>query len=106
MRISDWSSDVCSSDLQKLFFFGAEGDKPIEYVSFRLGLTAPLKSVPQLREPPAQFSRAREIDLFDQGAWRKATMISRAAMEVDQALAGPAILEDSDRKSTRLNSSH
>jgi len=79
----------------KLFFFGAEGDKPIEYVSFRLGLTAPLKSVPQLREPPAQFNRAREIDLFDQGAWRKATMISRAAMEVDQALAGPAILEDS-----------
>jgi len=80
---------------QKLFFFGAEGDKPIEYVSFRLGLTAPLKSVPQLREPPAQFNRAREIDLFDQGAWRKATMISRAAMDVDQALAGPAILEDS-----------
>ncbi|MBV7485256.1 hydantoinase/oxoprolinase family protein [Bordetella sp. BOR01] len=79
----------------KLFFFGAEGDKPIEYVSFRLGLTVPLKSVPQLREPQAQFSHAQEIDLFDQGAWRKATMISRAAMKVDQALAGPAILEDS-----------
>src|SRR3546814_253468 len=63
--------------------------------SFRLGLTAPLQSVPQLREPQAQFSRAQEIDLFDQGAWRKATMISRAAMEVGQALAGPAILEDS-----------
>lgn len=80
---------------QKLFFFGAEDDKPIEYVSFRLGLTAPLKSTPQLSEPEAHFAEEREIDLFDQGQWRKAKMISRAAMKVGVALQGPAILEDS-----------
>jgi|HigsolmetaAR206D_1030411.scaffolds.fasta_scaffold01555_4 N-methylhydantoinase A/acetone carboxylase, beta subunit len=79
---------------EKLFFFGAEGNKPIEYVSFRLGLTAPLPAVPQLREPPAQFTRVQEIDLYDQGAWRKAKMISRAALQTNEIIEGPAILED------------
>ncbi len=80
---------------QKLFFFGAEDDKPIEYVSFRLGLTAPLKAVPQLFESEVHFAEEREIEIFDDGAWRKAKMISRAAMTVGEALQGPAILEDS-----------
>ncbi|MDS1139202.1 hydantoinase/oxoprolinase family protein [Pusillimonas sp. SM2304] len=79
---------------QKLFFFGAEDDKPIEYVSFRLGLTAPLEKVPQLSESEAHFTEPRTIELFDQGRWREAKLISRAAMEVDQVFAGPALLED------------
>src|SRR5690606_40425710 len=79
---------------EKLFFFGAEGNKPIEYVSFMLGLTAPLLAVPQLREPPAQLTRVQEIDLYNQGAWRKAKMISRAALQTNEIIEGPAILED------------
>lgn len=79
---------------QKLFFFGAEDDKPIEYVSFRLGLTAPLESVPQLSESVAHFTEARTIELFDQGQWRKARLISRSAMVVGEAFQGPALLED------------
>lgn len=80
---------------QKLFFFGAEDNKAIEYVSFRLGLTAPLKDVPQLTEPEIHFAEERIIQLFDQGEWREAKMISRAAMVVGHPLLGPAILEDS-----------
>jgi N-methylhydantoinase A len=79
---------------QKLFFFGAEDDKPIEYVSFRLGLTAPLESVPQLSESEAHFTEARAIELFDQGQWRQANLISRSAMVVGEAFPGPALLED------------
>lgn len=79
---------------QKLFFFGAEDDKPIEYVSFRLGITAPLDVLPQLRESEAHISQARDIDLFDAGAWRKAKLVSRAAMTVGASLPGPALLED------------
>lgn len=79
---------------QKLFFFGAEDDKPIEYVSFRLGLTAPLESVPQLSESEAHFTEARAIELFDQGQWRQASLISRSAMVVGEAFPGPALLED------------
>lgn len=80
---------------QKLFFFGAEDDKPIEYVSFRLGLIAPLNDIPRLTEPEIHFPQKRSIQLFDQGAWRDATMISRAALAEGEVLQGPAILEDS-----------
>jgi N-methylhydantoinase A/acetone carboxylase, beta subunit len=80
---------------QKLFFFGAEDEKPIEYVSFRIGLTAPLKDVPQLTEPEIHFAQERDIEIFEEGSWRKAKMISRGALEVGKALPGPAILEDS-----------
>lgn len=80
---------------QKLFFFGAEDNKPIEYVSFRMGLTAPLNEVPQLSEPEIQFSEERSIEIFDQNEWRNAKIISRGAMAVGSQLNGPAILEDS-----------
>jgi len=79
---------------QKLFFFGAEDDKPIEYVSFRLGITAPLAALPPLQESDARDAGERDVELFDAGAWRKAKLISRAAMKMDVALPGPALLED------------
>lgn len=79
---------------QKLFFFGAEDDKPIEYVSFRLGLTAPLESIPELAEPDIHFAEERTLQLFEQGKWCEAKMISRAALVVDKPIQGPAILED------------
>jgi len=87
--------DLFGAMHQKLYFFGADDDKPIEYVSFRLGLTAPLKSVPQLQESEAHFTEPRTIELFDRGQWRQATLISRSAMKLDEQLCGPALLEDS-----------
>lgn len=79
---------------QKLFFFGAEDNKPIEYVSFRLGITSPLGAIPQLQESEAHIAVERDVELFDRGEWRQAKLISRAAMEADAALPGPALLED------------
>lgn len=79
---------------QKLFFFGAEDNKPIEYVSFRLGITSPLGAIPQLQESEAHIAVERDVELFDGGEWRQAKLISRAAMAVDALLPGPALLED------------
>jgi len=79
---------------QKLFFFGEEEIKTIEYVSFRLGLTAPLKEIPQLTDPEVLFPQIRHTVIFDQGEWRDSQMISRGAMLVDIPIMGPAILED------------
>jgi N-methylhydantoinase A len=79
---------------QKLFFFGAETSKPIEYVSFRLGLTAPLPQVPVLRESDERRVESRDIQLFSGRQWHSARLMSRAALPVGEVLQGPALLDD------------
>lgn len=79
---------------QKLFFFGAEDDKPIEIVSFRLGLTAPLDQIPRLTESTERQIEAREIDIFENRAWRKARLLSRSAIGLEDEVLGPALLDD------------
>jgi N-methylhydantoinase A len=86
--------DLFGQAHQRLFFFGAEGDKPVEFVSFRLGITAPLGDIPQLHESSDATGHDREIDIFDGRAWHKARLISRAAMRVGESLHGPALLDD------------
>lgn len=79
---------------QKLFFFGAEASKPIEYVSFRLGLTAPLREVPILAESDERRVEPRDIRLFSGRQWHDARLMSRASMPVGQVIRGPALLDD------------
>src|SRR3546814_6965589 len=109
MRISDWSSDVCSSDLEKYELcaeFGA--------------------TLPRLRKRVAQDLRHRRMDkaravaavvrLLDLGFVRVgsecyvtanksygATTLRKRHADVDGRVLK---LEYKDRKSTRLNSSH
>lgn len=79
---------------QKLFFFGAEGSKPIEFVSFRLGLTAPLAHVPVLKEPEGPGIEPRTIDIFDGHTWHKAQFRSRSRLPLNEPVTGPALLDD------------
>ena len=79
---------------QKLFFFGADDDKPIEFVSFRLGLTAPLEDLPVLVESVGREVVARDIDVFENKAWRKALLMSRSAVKMGDLIEGPALLDD------------
>ena len=79
---------------QKLFFFGAEEDKPIEFVSFRLGLTAPLKEIPVLSESEGREIKTRDIDMFESRAWRKAKLISRSQIKIGDVVHGPALVDD------------
>ena len=78
----------------RVYFFGGETSKPVEFVSFRLGVTLPVGDLPALHETEAASSEDREIDLFDNRAWRRGRLTSRAHLRPGQEIAGPALLED------------
>src|SRR3546814_5734680 len=104
MRISDWSSDVCSSDLQRQGKLG------------RMFLHA----LGQLRVQPGQARRIVMRRLLWHGGDFSAASLSGAAKwgrrdtiqegEITLGCASAIILrflcDSRDRKSTRLNSSH
>src|SRR3546814_2930755 len=107
MRISDWSSDVCSSDLA---YIHERYRRPLRERMIRALLAWVL---PHPRRFRAALSLAR---LARPGApllWRIkalrpfAAMLTLAPARVpSQAAIADAPVPGSDRKSTRLNSSH
>ena len=57
---------------QRVYFFGGEAAKPIEFVSFRLGVTAPLDELPLLAEDESGGNAARvRSAVFDGKAWQR-----------------------------------
>src|SRR3546814_5991461 len=111
MRISDWSSDVCSSDL-------AVG---VEHRHQRLVETAFLdRAVGALLADQRERVDGFAVDAFDGGDGVAAHALVRLWMErIERGVAGthaerldPGVrflrgeLRGIDRKSTRLNSSH
>ena len=78
----------------RVYLFGGEADKPIEFVSFRLAITAPLKELPLLRESADGVMQDAEIELFDARRWQTGRLKSRAAIKPREKVAGPALLED------------
>src|SRR3546814_3382084 len=101
MRISDWSSDVCSSDLLE----GLPSWLPHQRVSLGLDLQggshllleADVESV--VREPLTGVVDAVRIEL------RKAD-IGYTALGVQGRQVTVTLRDPTDRKSTRLNSRH
>src|SRR3546814_3419339 len=99
MRISDWSSDVCASDL----LVGAEdGDEIVEFGD-ALGVGRPAFGVNlqgELNVGLVLADLAHRVDMLDR----------RLKQEVrptpPRAFPEPRELARQDRKSTRLNSSH
>ncbi|WP_298014824.1 hydantoinase/oxoprolinase family protein [uncultured Castellaniella sp.] len=79
---------------QKLFFFGADDDKPVEFVSFRFGLTAPLASVPLLREPDGPVQPRKKTSIYDDSGWREAILLDRGSIKREEVLDGPLLMED------------
>src|SRR3546814_8436937 len=124
MRISDWSSDVCSSDLPggavrqpqrarrrrcptagrrpRMAQPGAARDRhgPAGLEQIKVGWNRRRRSTDpvDLLYPPASVQAA---DLAGQPA-----ELLRIAHDVDVAEAAVAFVTEGDRKSTRLNSSH
>src|SRR3546814_3613027 len=120
MRISDWSSDVCSSDLERLGGFAADPSRrypaPIPY--------AIAETVKGFGFPGAGINAAHDLPLGgnpsrDEVARHAFNEAARALFvhsgEIDRAVAAIAIQNEQnrplesrhpDRKSTRLNSSH
>jgi N-methylhydantoinase A len=79
---------------ERVYFFGAELGKPVEIVSFRLGVTSPLAKVPVLSETAEYRVSEREIEMYDSRARRRGILLSRGAIEPGRVIAGPALLED------------
>src|SRR3546814_5887740 len=104
MRISDWSSDVCSSDL------------PVEIVAERRDAVAPR----QLRLRVTRLGDAKVVEAEIGRQPRLLVTVEQRAGTGDvgpfgEALAPPGVVlrhrmvlrqVEGDRKSTRLNSSH
>ena len=78
----------------RVYFFGGEATKPVEFVSFRLGVTAPLAELPLLAETEAGPARDEPIELFHRRRWTTGRLVGRAAVAAGQAVRGPALLED------------
>src|SRR3546814_4255098 len=100
MRISDWSSDVCSSDL----IVGDQRDeKRQQPIAERLDRGAPA-AAPRGYEGRAEPDRARlEPDTFVVPGKAAFGCGGQRAIERRRAAAGGG---NQDRKSRRLNSSH
>ena len=79
---------------QRVYFFGGEAAKPIEFVSFRLGVTAPLKTLPLLAQSKMPQGSSHPIRIFDGKAWRDAHLLPRQALGRDKRVPGSALLED------------
>jgi N-methylhydantoinase A len=79
---------------QRVYFFGGDATKPIEFVSFRLGVVAPLDKLPLLARPKAAGGTERAIRIYDGRAWREARLLPCGALATGQSVAGPALIED------------
>src|SRR3546814_7281393 len=108
MRISDWSSDVCSSDLSDRYF-------QVNALSALVGMREAAK---RMSEGGSIISTASLSGIRGTPGWGEYAMSKAAVVAATQAAAlefGPRGIRvnavcpggvRTDRKSTRLNSSH
>ncbi len=78
----------------KVYFFGGDSDKPVEFVSFRLGFRVPLKDLPLLSEEKSAARETKSISMFDERRWQDGKLMSRASLKPGKSTPGPALLED------------
>ena len=79
---------------QKIYFFGANSDKPVEFVSFRLRFTLPIGKLPLLTEEADHKIKAADVRMFDDRRWQEGRLVSRGDIKPGKRIKGPALLED------------
>ena len=79
---------------QKVYFFGANSDKPVEFVSFRLRFTLPISKLPLLTEETDHKIKAADVRMFDGRRWQEGRLVSRGDIKPGKRIKGPALLED------------
>src|SRR3546814_6638905 len=120
MRISDWSSDVCSSDLlssKRVLITGVSAGLGVETArvlaargAFVVGAARNLEKAAQATKPVVEQAangggvQLVELDLASLKSVRAcADTLNAAGKPFDVVIANAGVI---DRKSTRLNSSH
>src|SRR3546814_5767228 len=99
MRISDWSSDVCSSDLIRSDLSAAESQRAEAdglLADYRAQLSDAKNESARIIEEARQSADALKRDQEGRLQSELAELRSKATSDIEAA----------DRKSTRLNSSH
>src|SRR3546814_9058552 len=111
MRISDWSSDVCSSDLRRPISLaaGATADaEPPPRVAARSHARRPTDDA-ELAQQPGETTMKRVILPAIAGMLFACPSLAQdreASLKTVRSATRSATIAPSDRKSTRLNSSH
>src|SRR3546814_8846276 len=102
MRISDWSSDVCSSDLFLLPVLGSSVVIGMLAVSALNPLASALLSRYESLEASYMRNQESKLAVSESGLWlRQADDGGQSVIHAERVRPGSI-----DRKSTRLNSSH
>src|SRR3546814_8469180 len=114
MRISDWSSDVCSSDLANYRVADPYLKWHVAQDAVNQGAAVVLTSVDAARR--AGIAPGKHVYLHGYAAFQDRLVSERidlsrsraieAALQSALNMAGKAVAAIKDRKSTRLNSSH
>ena len=86
--------DLFAEAHHRVFFHGVGDDKPVEIVSFRLGISAGAEEVPLLRETHENVLSDTHIEVFENGEKQRSLLMSRAALKPGRRIAGPALFED------------
>src|SRR3546814_3520516 len=116
MRISDWSSDVCSSDLLEIariaapecFLRGFDhmraGRQSLPHYRVDLGFAAEIVAYREFGRAAAGFAYARVMG--DAAAFEERKLEPALKIEEGDGAMCEFPPDNADRKSTRLNSSH
>jgi len=78
---------------QRIFFHGADEERPVEIVAFRFGIANAPHSVPLLTEPRSSRAYRNSAKLFERNQWQECTILSSAALLANESVMGPALIE-------------
>src|SRR3546814_4093598 len=112
MRISDWSSDVCSSDLgaarmvsaTRLVSICSMGQKEHKKNIIARGVRPP--TLRRMTPPHSNINKSAPIDLSPDEKNLRASLPLTGVVRRNSDQTGSRANGTRDRKSTRLNSSH
>jgi N-methylhydantoinase A len=79
---------------QRIYFHGIAGDKAIEVVSYRLGVTLPLDQLPHLREAGSEGSEIESVEIYDGRSHQTGQIAPRGSLAIGMQIKGPALIED------------
>src|SRR3546814_15859147 len=98
MRISDWSSDVCSSDLGRALALAAQGGLELYREVIDLLATLPRLDVPRLHRLAEQWRQGRDPEAFRTGMELLIWWLGRCIRAASPGRPAPAVVPRSEER--------